>query len=65
MRYHADELPVDSNVPTPGERVRHPSFGVGQVIEIQGYGQSLMAVVDFRAGRKTLLLEYARLQRLG
>lgn len=65
VRYHADELPVDSNVPMPGESVRHPSFGVGQVIEIQGYGQSLMAVVDFRAGRKTLLLEYARLQRLG
>ncbi len=65
VRYHADELPVDSNVPMPGERVRHPSFGVGQVIEIQGYGQSLMAIVDFRAGRKTLLLQYARLQRLG
>ncbi|MEK7369803.1 MAG: hypothetical protein AABZ62_09065 [Planctomycetota bacterium] len=34
------------------------------MVETTGYGKSLMAVVDFPVGRKTLLLEYARLERL-
>ncbi|HHT9135019.1 MAG TPA: ATP-dependent helicase [Candidatus Avalokitesvara rifleensis] len=64
IREHEPEYPVDVEAPVPGERVRHPKFGIGRVVETTGYGKSLMAVVDFPVGRKTLLLEYARLERL-
>ncbi len=42
-----------------GQQVRHPAFGVGRIVEIS----PKRAAVDFpRFGRKTLLLEFARLQ---
>ncbi|MDX2130448.1 MAG: UvrD-helicase domain-containing protein [Planctomycetota bacterium] len=53
--------------PTPsvpfqvGERVRHPQFGVGEVVSITP-GAQARATVKFRdLGVKTLILEYARL----
>ena len=47
----------------PGTLVRHPSFGVGKIFDVSDIGQQTRAVVDFsRAGRKTLILEYARLE---
>ncbi len=49
---------------TPGERVRHPIFGVGTVRKTTGYGKSQMIVIDFPAGRKTLMVEYARLEKI-
>lgn len=49
----------------PGCLVRHPQFGVGTVVDISG-GTMARARVEFReAGTKTLILEYARLTRLG
>jgi DNA helicase-2/ATP-dependent DNA helicase PcrA len=48
-----------------GQKVRHQSFGIGQISEITHMGQHTRAVVQFKtAGRKTLILEYARLQPL-
>jgi DNA helicase-2/ATP-dependent DNA helicase PcrA len=42
-----------------GQMVKHPAFGTGKIVDIN----SKKAVVDFpRSGRKTLLLEFARLQ---
>lgn len=64
IREHEPEYPVDVEAPAPGERVRHQKFGIGRVVETTGYGKSLMVVVDFPVGRKTLLMEYARLERL-
>ena len=47
----------------PGQRVRHPQFGVGTIAEISEMGQHTRAVVEFqRAGRKTLILQYTRLE---
>ncbi len=47
-----------------GSRVRHPQFGVGEVMGLDG-GASVRAKIRFRdVGVKTLVLEYARLQRL-
>jgi DNA helicase-2/ATP-dependent DNA helicase PcrA len=47
----------------PGLTVRHPSFGVGKIIDMSEIGQQTRAIVEFsRAGRKTLILEYARLE---
>ena len=49
---------------TIGVRVRHPQFGVGEVVGITGGGDA-RAQVRFRdVGVKTLVLEYARLERL-
>lgn len=49
----------------PGQFVRHPIFGVGRVVEMSELGSQTRLVVQFdRAGRKTLIAEYARLQPL-
>ena len=51
------ELPV-------GSKVRHPQFGVGEVLGLDG-GSSVRAKIKFKdVGVKTLVLEYARLERL-
>lgn len=45
-----------------GQRVRHPMFGIGTVLEISGYGNSARATVQFSNGqRKQLMLSYAKL----
>ncbi len=49
----------------PGSRVRHPQFGEGRVVEVHGAGSGARVQVNFRGlGKKTLVLEYARLKRL-
>ena len=49
-----------------GQRVQHPAFGPGVIADVSGMGGSTRVVVDFqRAGRKTLILEYARLSIIG
>jgi DNA helicase-2/ATP-dependent DNA helicase PcrA len=46
-----------------GTMVRHPQFGVGRIEDVSGTGQHTRAVVDFRSrGRKTLILQFARLE---
>jgi DNA helicase-2/ATP-dependent DNA helicase PcrA len=46
-----------------GQMVRHPTFGVGKIADLSNAGAQTRAVIDFRsAGRKTLILEYARLE---
>ena len=48
-----------------GQQVRHRNFGVGTLVELSSVGQHTRAVVQFtRFGRKTLILEYARLESL-
>jgi ATP-dependent DNA helicase UvrD/PcrA len=47
-----------------GERVVHPTFGSGSVLEISGFGRDLKVTVDFDAsGRKKLLIRYAALEK--
>jgi DNA helicase II / ATP-dependent DNA helicase PcrA len=47
-----------------GMRVRHPQFGIGTVLGIEGEGESLKLTVRFAsAGAKKLLARYARLER--
>ncbi len=49
-----------------GQKVRHPTFGVGTIFDLSQVGQSTRAIVDFAsAGRKNLIVEYARLEPLG
>ncbi|HEV7302395.1 MAG TPA: UvrD-helicase domain-containing protein [Tepidisphaeraceae bacterium] len=49
-----------------GQLVRHPKFGLGRIFELADAGQNTRAIVDFNTGgRKTLILEYARLEAVG
>ena len=46
-----------------GQLVRHQSFGLGRISDITPMGSQTRAVIEFnQAGRKTLILEYARLE---
>ena len=46
--------------------VRHPTFGLGRIAEVSDMGQHTRAVIEFNAaGRKTLILQYARLEPVG
>ena len=48
-----------------GSRVRHPQFGEGKVVSTSGSGSNARVTVDFRGlGKKTLVLEYARLRKV-
>ncbi|MBI3291653.1 MAG: UvrD-helicase domain-containing protein [Elusimicrobia bacterium] len=62
-------FPFSTPPPTPiqiGQRVRHPEFGEGKIIEKSGTGEHLKVVVLFDTGRwKKLLVKYARLEPLG
>lgn len=45
-----------------GQLVRHPTFGLGRISDLSSLGRQTRVVVQFNsAGRKTLILEYARL----
>jgi DNA helicase II / ATP-dependent DNA helicase PcrA len=49
-----------------GQMVRHPTFGVGRIADVSDMGQHTRAVIEFSsAGRKTLILQYARLEPVG
>ncbi len=49
-----------------GQLVRHPTFGIGRIAAISNTGQHAHATVEFNAaGRKTLVLQYARLEVVG
>jgi hypothetical protein len=49
-----------------GQMVRHPTFGIGRIADVAESGQHTRAVVEFnRFGRKTLILQYARLEAVG
>jgi len=56
---------TDQNALQPGELVRHPQFGLGRVVDIRCGGPQTRARVEFNtAGLKTLVLQYARLEKV-
>ena len=60
------ELGLNQDAPrfVRGERVVHPTFGSGSVVEVSGFGRDLKVVVDFDdVGRKKLLMRYASLEK--
>ncbi len=49
----------------PGDRVKHPKFGAGELIELTGSSSSPVAAIDFESvGKKRLALAYAKLEKL-
>jgi len=49
----------------PGTLVRHPQFGLGRVLDVSPIGSHTRARVEFNtAGVKTLILQYARLEKV-
>ena len=60
------ESTYDQDAPrfVKGERVFHPTFGSGTLVEVSGFGRDVKVTVDFdSAGRRKLLIRYAQLQR--
>ena len=56
----AQQLVLEKN-----DRVRHPSFGEGIVINIEGSGSSVMADIDFnQKGIKKIALKYATMEKI-
>ena len=47
-----------------GEDVRHPKFGEGVILDLEGEGDKTVAVVRFRDGEKRLLLSWAPLEKV-
>ncbi len=61
-----DEAEMNQDLPRflKGERVTHPTFGPGMVLEVSGFGSDLKVTVDFDSvGRKKLLARYAGLEK--
>ncbi len=47
-----------------GERVEHPKFGRGQIVEIEGLAQDNKLIIEFEGfGKKTLLAKFAKLTK--
>jgi DNA helicase-2/ATP-dependent DNA helicase PcrA len=62
-RRRSSPFPVPGSKGARGTRVNHPQFGPGSVLAVTGRGGNARAKVQFdRAGVKTLILEYARLE---
>ncbi len=59
-----EELNQDLPRFVKGERVAHPTFGSGTVLEVSGFGPDLKVTVRFESvGQKKLLARYAELQK--
>jgi DNA helicase II / ATP-dependent DNA helicase PcrA len=59
-----DDLNQDRPQLVRGERVTHPTFGSGTVVEVSGFGRDVRIAVDFDSvGRKKLLARYAGLEK--
>ncbi len=49
-----------------GQLVKHPTFGMGRIMEVSDMGTQTRAIIQFNsAGRKTLILQYAKLEAVG
>ena len=56
---HGVPADSDSRALTPGERCRHPVYGVGAVVGIAGQGERAKVTVDFdKVGQKVILARF-------
>jgi DNA helicase-2/ATP-dependent DNA helicase PcrA len=62
----SDDADMNQDLPrfVKGERVAHPTFGSGTVLEVSGFGPDLKVTVKFdTVGQKKLLARYASLEK--
>ena len=61
-----EDVPDYDDVPLkPGDRVKHPTFGVGRVVSLSGTGDRVTAVIDFRGKHRHLMLGFVNLVKVG
>ena len=49
-----------------GQLIEHERFGIGEVLRVEGTGENIKALINFKnAGEKQLLLKFARFRVLG
>ncbi|GAA1166802.1 ATP-dependent helicase [Nesterenkonia sandarakina] len=60
------QVDPDRELPSlsPGDRVSHQRFGVGEVLAVEGSGAKTVAKVSFAGSEKRLLLRYAPLEKV-
>lgn len=62
----ADSASVSTSGLRVGMTIEHQRFGIGKVLGLEGTGENAKATVEFRnAGRKQLLLKFARFKVIG
>jgi DNA helicase-2/ATP-dependent DNA helicase PcrA len=60
---YSQDTGADESGVQPGTRVRHPVFGVGAVVAVQGTGLNQKLKIRFeRVGMKTVVVRYANLE---
>lgn len=62
-----DDDDIEETVPqfTPGQLVRHDTFGIGRVKEYIDMGENSVVVIDFNTGQiKSLIVKYADLSKV-
>ncbi len=65
IEYDEDVVDYDESGLSPGDRVRHETFGTGQVVSLSGTGDRATVIVDFRGKRRHLVLGFAKLTKVG
>ncbi|MCH8565971.1 UvrD-helicase domain-containing protein [Nesterenkonia sp. LB17] len=60
------QVDPDREIPSlsPGDRVSHKRFGLGEVLAVEGSGAKTVAKVSFSGSEKRLLLRYAPLEKV-
>lgn len=62
---YSQEAPAAGGVYSKGQRVRHPTFGVGSVFDTEGSGENLKISILFQDNTiKKFVAKYARLERV-
>ncbi|HXX49094.1 MAG TPA: UvrD-helicase domain-containing protein [Myxococcota bacterium] len=63
--YSDSQVAPGEELPGVGQRVEHPIFGAGRIMEVVGGGAAAKATIRFdRAGMKVIKLKYAQLRLL-
>ncbi len=60
-----EEVPDYDDAPLQaGDRVKHPTFGVGRVLSLSGKGDRVTAVIDFAGKHRHLMLGFVKLVKV-